>query len=215
MVLGSLSLRGLHVALIYPLALGGVSIIASIIGIAFIKLSKGSVNIMGGLYKGLIAAGVISAILFYPVTTKLFAGTSLDAMKVYLAALIGLVVTGLLVVITDYYTSKSFAPVKTIAAASETGHGTNVIAGLAVAMQSTAAPVLVIVAATLGAYSLVGLYGVAVARWYALACRHHRNDRCLRLITDNAGGIAEMAGLDESVRKVTDSLDAVGSTTRP
>ncbi|MEK7473699.1 MAG: sodium-translocating pyrophosphatase [Patescibacteria group bacterium] len=215
MVLGSLSLGGLQVALIYPLALGGVSIIASIIGIAFIKLSKGSVNIMGGLYKGLIAAGVISAILFYPVTTKLFAGTSLDAMKVYLAALIGLVVTGLLVVITDYYTSKSFAPVKTIAAASETGHGTNVIAGLAVSMQSTAAPVLVIVAATLGAYSLVGLYGVAVAAMSMLSLAGIIvTIDAFGPITDNAGGIAEMAGLDESVRKVTDSLDAVGNTTK-
>ncbi|MEI7512631.1 MAG: sodium-translocating pyrophosphatase [Candidatus Uhrbacteria bacterium] len=215
MVLGSLSLGGLQVALIYPLALGGVSIVASIIGIAFIKLSHGSMNIMGGLYKGLIVAGILSAILFYPVTTTLLAGTSLDPMKVYLASLIGLVVTGLLVIITDYYTSKSFAPVKSIAAASQTGHGTNVIAGLAVSMQSTAAPVLVIAAATLSAYSLVGLYGIAVAAMSMLSLTGIIvTIDAFGPITDNAGGIAEMAGLDESVRKVTDPLDAVGNTTK-
>jgi K(+)-stimulated pyrophosphate-energized sodium pump len=215
MVLGSLSLGGLQVALIYPLALGGVSIVASIIGIAFIKLSHGSMNIMGGLYKGLIVAGILSAILFYPVTSTLLAGTSLDPMKVYLASLIGLVVTGLLVMITDYYTSKSFAPVKSIAAASQTGHGTNVIAGLAVSMQSTAAPVLVIAAATLSAYSLVGLYGIAVAAMSMLSLTGIIvTIDAFGPITDNAGGIAEMAGLDESVRKVTDPLDAVGNTTK-
>jgi K(+)-stimulated pyrophosphate-energized sodium pump len=215
MVLGSLSIGGGQVALVYPLALGAVSIVASIIGIAFIKLSHGSNNIMGGLYKGLIAAGVISAILFYPVTNSLFAESSLDPMKVYLASLIGLAVTGLLVIITDYYTSKSFSPVKTIAAASETGHGTNVIAGLAVSMQATAAPVLVIAAATLGAYSLVGLYGVAVAAMSMLSLTGIIvTIDAFGPITDNAGGIAEMAGLDESVRKVTDPLDAVGNTTK-
>jgi len=215
MVLGSLSLGGLQVALIYPLALGGVAIIASIIGIAFIKLSAGSMNIMGGLYKGLIVAGIIAAILFYPVTTTLLAGTTLDPMKVYFAALIGLIVTGLLVVITDYYTSKSFKPVKMIAAASQTGHGTNVIAGLAVSMQSTAAPVLVIAAATLCAYNLVGLYGVAIAAMSMLSLTGIIvTIDAFGPITDNAGGIAEMAGLDESVRKITDPLDAVGNTTK-
>ncbi len=215
MVLGSLSLGGMEIARLYPLALGGVSIIASIIGIAFIKLGKGRTNIMGALYKGLIAAGVVSAVLFYPLTTKLLAGTALDPMKVYLASLIGLAVTGLLVVITDYYTSKSFAPVKSIAAASQTGHGTNVIAGLAVSMKSTALPVLVIAAAALAAYSLVGLYGVAIAAMSMLSLTGIIvTIDAFGPITDNAGGIAEMAGLDESVRKVTDPLDAVGNTTK-
>jgi K(+)-stimulated pyrophosphate-energized sodium pump len=215
MVLGSLSLGGMEIARLYPLALGGVSIVASIIGIAFIKLGKGRTNIMGALYKGLIAAGVVSAVLFYPLTTKLLAGTALDPMKVYLASLIGLAVTGLLVVITDYYTSKSFAPVKSIAAASQTGHGTNVIAGLAVSMKSTALPVLVIAAATLAAYSLVGLYGVAIAAMSMLSLTGIIvTIDAFGPITDNAGGIAEMAGLDESVRKVTDPLDAVGNTTK-
>lgn len=215
MVLGSLTLGGLDVALIYPLALGAVSIVASIVGIWFIKLSQGSLNIMGALYKGLIASGIISAILFYPVTTRLLAGTTLNPMKVYFASLIGLVVTGLLVVITDYYTSKSFSPVKSIASASQTGHGTNVIAGLAVSMKSTALPVLVIAAATLGAYELVGLYGVAIAAMSMLSLTGIIvTIDAFGPITDNAGGIAEMAGMDESVRKVTDPLDAVGNTTK-
>jgi K(+)-stimulated pyrophosphate-energized sodium pump len=215
MVLGSLALGGLQIALLYPLALGGVSIIASIIGIYFIKLSPGSTNIMGGLYKGLIASGIIAAVLFYVVTTNLLTSTSLDPMKVYFASLIGLVVTGLLVVITDYYTSKSFKPVKDIAAASQTGHGTNVIAGLAVSMQSTAAPVLVIAAATLLAYNLVGLYGVAIAAMSMLSLTGIIvTIDAFGPITDNAGGIAEMSHLDESVRKVTDPLDAVGNTTK-
>ncbi len=215
MVLGSLSLGGLQVALIYPLAIGGISIVSSIIGIYFIKLTPGTMNIMGGLYKGLIAAGIISAVLFYPLTMKLLDGTSLNAWNVYLAALIGLAVTGLLVVITDYYTSKSFEPVKSIAAASQTGHGTNVIAGLAVSMKSTAAPVIVIAAAMLCSFWLAGLYGVAIAAMAMLSLTGIIvTIDAFGPITDNAGGIAEMAGLDESVRKITDPLDAVGNTTK-
>ncbi len=215
MLLGGLLFSGSSSALLYPLVLGGASIIASIIGIFFIKLGKGSQNIMGALYKGLIVSGILSAIAFYFVTTRLMGASGMDPMNLYGASLIGLVVTALLVVITDYFTSKSFAPVKEIAAASQTGHGTNVIAGLAVGMKSTALPVLVIAAATLGAFALAGLYGVAIAAMAMLSLTGIIvTIDAFGPITDNAGGIAEMAGLDESVRKITDPLDAVGNTTK-
>lgn len=215
MLLGHLLFPGSTNAILYPLALGGVSIVTSIIALYFIKLTKGTQNIMGGLYKGLIASGVLAAIAFYFVTTKLWAGSTVDAMSLYYASLVGLVVTGLMVVITDYYTSKSFEPVKSIASASQTGHGTNVIAGLAVSMKSTAAPVIVIVAAMLTAYNLAGLYGIAIAAMSMLSLTGIIvTIDAFGPITDNAGGIAEMAGLDESVRKITDPLDAVGNTTK-
>jgi K(+)-stimulated pyrophosphate-energized sodium pump len=202
-------------AILYPLVLGGVSIITSIISLFFIKLGSDKMRIMGALYKGLIAAGILAAIAFYFVTTRVMAGSGMDVMRLYGASLVGLVVTAFIVVITDYYTSKSFAPVKEIAAASQTGHGTNVIAGLAVSMKSTAAPVLVIVAAMLAAYSFAGLYGVAIAAMSMLSLTGIIvTIDAFGPITDNAGGIAEMAGLDESVRKVTDPLDAVGNTTK-
>lgn len=215
MLLGHLLFPGSTNAILYPLALGGVSIVTSIIALYFIKLTKGTQNIMGGLYKGLIASGVLAAVAFYFVTTKLWAGSNVDAMSLYYASLVGLVVTGLMVVITDYYTSKSFEPVKSIASASQTGHGTNVIAGLAVSMKSTAAPVIVIVAAMLTAYNLAGLYGIAIAAMSMLSLTGIIvTIDAFGPITDNAGGIAEMAGLDESVRKITDPLDAVGNTTK-
>lgn len=212
MVLGSLIAEGNAGMIMYPLVLGAVSIIASIIGIFFIRLGKKQ-NIMQALYKGLVAAGLLAAVAFYPVTKYLLPAS--DSLHVYLASLIGLAVTGLLVVITEYYTSTAFSPVKDIAEASKTGHGTNVIAGLAVSMKSTAWPVVVIVAAIISSFSLFGLYGVAVAAMAMLSMAGIIvTIDAYGPITDNAGGIAEMAELGEDVRNVTDPLDAVGNTTK-
>lgn len=202
-------------AVIYPLLIGAASIITTIIGTWFVKLGK-SQNVMGAMYKGFAATGILSAIAFYPITKMLMSDNGLySVMNLFWCAIIGLTVTGLITIITEFYTSKSFSPVKDIAEASTTGHGTNIIKGLAVGMQSTAAPVLVIVVAILVAYHLAGLYGIALAVMSMLSLTGIVVAiDAFGPITDNAGGIAEMAGLDKSVRDVTDPLDAVGNTTK-
>jgi len=215
MLLGSLVFAGYGNAVVYPLAIGAVAIIASIVGTWFVKLGKNN-NIMGALYKGLIAAGIISAIGFYPITKWLMGDQSIYSVNaLYMSALVGIAVTALIVVITEYFTSTAYNPVRSIAKASVSGHGTNVIQGLAVSMKSTALPLLAIVAGILASYNLGGLYGIAVAAMAMLSL----TGIIVAIdsfgpITDNAGGIAEMAELPESVRAVTDPLDAVGNTTK-
>ena len=202
-------------AIIYPLVLGGASIITTIIGTWFVRLGK-SQNIMGALYKSLAVTGVLSAIAFYPITQRLMADNGLySTMNLCWASLIGIFVTAAIVLITEYYTSKSFGPVKKIAEASTTGHGTNIIQGLAIGMQSTALPVLVIIIAILSAYHLAGLYGIALSVMSMLSLTGIIVAiDAFGPITDNAGGIAEMANMPESVRNITDPLDAVGNTTK-
>ena len=209
--------------MIYPLAIGGACIITSIIGTWFVKLGK-SKNIMGALYKGFIVTAITSLLIMYPVTDSLIglskeytnnAGANFSGLDLYVCGVVGFVITGLLIWVTEYYTGTNYRPVKTVAKSSTTGHGTNVIQGLAISMEATAIPALIIVAGILYTNSLAGLYGIAIAVTAMLAL----TGMVVALdaygpVTDNAGGIAEMSKLPKNVRKTTDALDAVGNTTK-
>jgi len=215
MVLANLLFPGNPTAVIFPLVLGAISIVASAIAVFFVKLKEGSDYIMGALYKGMFGAAIIAAIAFYPATVKLMNNVKdIAPLSIFYSALVGLILTVVIVFITEYYTGLR-KPVKDIAEASTTGHGTNIIQGLAVSMQATAAPVLAICVAIFASYHFAGLYGIAIAAVSMLSM----TGMVIAIdaygpITDNAGGIAEMADMDESVRAITDPLDAVGNTTK-
>ena len=223
MVLASIFSPQDYNLMIYPLAIGGACIITSIIGTWFVKLGR-SKSIMGALYKGFIVTALTSLIIMYPVTDSLVglkstynnnAGAIFSGLELYICGVVGFVITGLLIWVTEYYTGTDYRPVRTVAKSSTTGHGTNVIQGLAISMEATAIPALIIVAGILYTNSLAGLYGIAIAVTAMLAL----TGMVVALdaygpVTDNAGGIAEMSKLPKNVRKTTDALDAVGNTTK-
>jgi len=222
MVLSSIFFPTSYNLMVYPLAIGGSCILTSIVGTWFVKLSKNK-NIMGALYKGFVVTAVTSLLILYPVTDAVVGlnefytnnGKSFSGFNLYICGVVGFVVTGLLIWITEYYTGTNYRPVQSVAKSSTTGHGTNVIQGLAVSMEATAIPALIIVAGILYTNNLAGLYGIAIAVTSMLAL----TGMVVALdaygpVTDNAGGIAEMAKLPKSVRKTTDALDAVGNTTK-
>ena len=222
MVLSSIFFPSAYNLMIYPLAIGGSCILTSIIGTWFVKLGK-SKNIMGALYKGFIVTAITSLIILYPVTSSIVGLSesytnnekTFNGMDLYICGVVGFVITGLLIWITEYYTGTNYRPVKSVAKSSTTGHGTNVIQGLAISMEATAVPALIIVAGILYTNELAGLYGIAIAVTAMLAL----TGMVVALdaygpVTDNAGGIAEMSKLPKNVRKTTDALDAVGNTTK-
>ncbi len=222
MVLASIFFQNNMDLMIYPLAIGGGCIIASIIGTFFVKLGK-SKNIMGALYKGFIVTAIISLVLLYPITSKIIGldelfkvgSKTFSGLDLYYCGVVGLLVTGLIIWVTEYYTGTNYRPVRSVAKSSTTGHGTNVIQGLAVSMEATALPALIIVAGIIVTNEFAGLFGIAIAVTAMLAL----TGMVVALdaygpVTDNAGGIAEMSKLPKNVRKTTDALDAVGNTTK-
>ena len=215
MLLGHVLLPNFTNAVFFPMVVGAAGIVASIIGTMFVRLGRDK-QIMPALYKGLIAGAILSAVFFYFITSMLMSGNgTYSSMNLYVASLIGIVVTVGMVAITEFYTSKSYGSIKHLADASATGHGTNIIAGLALSMKSTIAPVILIGAAMLGAFGLAGLYGVAVAAMAMISLTGIVVAiDAFGPITDNAGGIAEMTNQPESVRTITDALDSVGNTTK-
>jgi K(+)-stimulated pyrophosphate-energized sodium pump len=222
MVLASIFFPDSPNMMVYPLAIGGSCIITSIIGTWFVRLGK-SKNIMGALYKGFIATAILSLIILYPLTNATlglnesysYSNIIFSGFDLYICAVIGLIITGLIIWITEYYTGTNFRPVKSVAQSSTTGHGTNVIQGLAISMEATAIPALIIVIGIISTYNFAGLFGIAISVTSMLAL----TGMVVALdaygpVTDNAGGIAEMSKLPKNVRKTTDALDAVGNTTK-
>ncbi|EMH80101.1 vacuolar-type H(+)-translocating pyrophosphatase [alpha proteobacterium HIMB114] len=222
MVLASIFFTGNSSMMVYPLAIGGICILTSIIGTFFVRLGR-SKNVMGALYKGFVATAVLSLVAMYPVTDNIIGlekalkvgNLSFQGIDLFYCAVIGLIITGLIIWVTEYYTGTDYRPVKSVAQSSTTGHGTNVIQGLAISMEATALPALIIVVGIITTYSLAGLFGIAIAVTSMLAL----TGMVVALdaygpVTDNAGGIAEMSKLPSSVRKTTDALDAVGNTTK-
>ena len=223
MVLASIFFTGNSSMMIYPLAIGGICILTSIIGTFFVRLGKKSKNVMGALYKGFVATSVLSLVAMYPVTDNIIGlektlnvgNLTFQGIDLFYCAVIGLIITGLIIWVTEYYTGTDYRPVKSVAQASTTGHGTNVIQGLAISMEATALPALIIVVGIISTHSLAGLFGIAIAVTSMLAL----TGMVVALdaygpVTDNAGGIAEMSKLPSNVRKTTDALDAVGNTTK-